>query len=72
MSNTSDILHRENIPNEGFLLLPSRLDYYEVLQLEKVLAGRSIVWLCEVSCAGQLDPLIVNHLDRDGTEAISF
>lgn len=72
MSNTSDILHKENIPSEGFLLLPSRLDYYEVLQLEKIFAGRSITWLCEVTCASQLDPLIVNHLDRDGTHAISF
>jgi len=72
MSQTSTIFNQEQIPSEGALFLPNRLDFHEILQLEQLLEGRSISWLCEINCATELDPLITNHLDRDNISAISF
>ncbi len=72
MSQSSQLNHTDRIPDNGFLLLPNRLDFHEVLQLERLFFDRKVVWLCEIDCASQLDSLITNHLDRDDIEAISF
>ena len=72
MSQSAKLLHIERIPAEGFLLLPNKLGFQELLQLEKQFSGRNVIWLCEQSCAAKLDAAILNHLAHDHVEAISF
>lgn len=70
MSNKIEILGKKNIPNEGALIIPGRLDFNEMLNLEQVLSGRKITWLCEEQV--DLDDAVRSYLDREGTTAICF
>lgn len=72
MSQSSQVRHQDRIPNSGFLLLPNRLEFQEVLLLEKIFFNRKIVWLCENACSEELDPLIFSHLSREGIHTHSF
>jgi len=70
MNNKIDILGQNNMPKEGALIIPGRLDFNEMLHLEQLLAGRKITWLCEEQVS--LDDAVLNYLDRDGVSAMSF
>lgn len=70
MSNKIEILGKNNIPTEGALIIPGRLDFNEMLNLEQVFSGRKITWLCEEQV--NLDDAVRNYLERDGVTAISF
>ncbi len=63
------LLGKENIPQAGgYLILPARLDYLDVLRLEAVLEGRNIVYLCEQGAA--LHPMLRAHLEREGAQVL--
>jgi len=70
MSQKIEILGKNNIPSEGVLVIPGRLDFHEMLNLEQLFSGRKITWLCEENV--QLDDTVCNYLERDESEAISF
>lgn len=70
MSNKIEILGQKNIPQEGTLVIPGRLDFQEMLHLEQVFSGRPISWLCEENVT--LDPAVESYLDREATTALSF
>ncbi len=67
-SSVVQILHRERLPSEGRLVVPARLDFPVLLQLEKLFAGRKITWLVEESAT--FDEAIQNHLQRSGSGAM--
>lgn len=68
----SKLLNTQNIPSGGFLLLPNKLGFQELLKLEGQFSDRKMIWLCEQSSAAELDTQIMAHLDRNEIEAISF
>jgi acyl-[acyl-carrier-protein]-phospholipid O-acyltransferase/long-chain-fatty-acid--[acyl-carrier-protein] ligase len=70
MSQKIKILGKNNIPSEGVLIIPGRLDFHEMLHLEQIFSSRKITWLCEESVT--LDDAVCSYLQRDGIEAISF
>ncbi|MBK1790371.1 AMP-binding protein [Persicirhabdus sediminis] len=47
MSQAIEFFGLENLSQKGALIIPGRLDFHEVLQLENKLADRQITWLCE-------------------------
>jgi acyl-[acyl-carrier-protein]-phospholipid O-acyltransferase/long-chain-fatty-acid--[acyl-carrier-protein] ligase len=59
-SNTIQILHRDRIPADGALVIPGRLNFEQLLHLEKLFAGRRITWLIEENA--KLDPAMQGHL----------
>jgi acyl-[acyl-carrier-protein]-phospholipid O-acyltransferase/long-chain-fatty-acid--[acyl-carrier-protein] ligase len=65
------IIGKENLPNGGgFIILPSQLGYFDLLRLELLLDGRSIVYLVEQGSA--LHPLLKVHLEKDSVNAMSI
>jgi acyl-[acyl-carrier-protein]-phospholipid O-acyltransferase/long-chain-fatty-acid--[acyl-carrier-protein] ligase len=70
MSKATQYIHRERIPSEPILILPGRLDHAELLELEKQLSNRKIVWLCEETVA--LAPATENYLKQTQKEVIAF
>lgn len=70
MSNKIEILGTENIPQDGALVIPGRLDFNEMLHLEKVFNDRPVTWLCEEKA--KLEPTVQSYLEREGTSAIFF
>lgn len=63
------LLQQENIPQSGgFLLVPSQLGHADLLRLEKVLAGREILYLAEHGAA--LEQALMNHLHHEGVHAM--
>ena len=44
---STQILHKDRIPATGVLVIPGRLDFEQLLHLEKLFAGRQITWLIE-------------------------
>ena len=70
MSNKIEILGQNIIPKEGVLVIPGRLDFNEMLNLEQIFSGRNITWLCEERVT--LDNAVQSYLEREGTTAISF
>lgn len=70
MSKSIQILGQDNLPDSAFLLIPGRLDFAELLQLEKILSGRKIIWLSEES--NHIDASIQAHLGKPDTIATSF
>ncbi|MFC5051984.1 AMP-binding protein [Rubritalea spongiae] len=70
MSKAIKYIHRERIPNEPTLILPGRLDHSELIELEKLLAHRKIIWLCEENVA--LSPSTENYLKQSKREVIAF
>lgn len=55
-------------PGGGFLILPNQLGYLDLLRLEVILNGRSIVYLVEEGAA--LHPLLRTHLEKDTVHAM--
>ncbi|OYV04108.1 MAG: hypothetical protein CFE26_18660, partial [Verrucomicrobiales bacterium VVV1] len=69
MSSASiELIHRERLPAGKALVIPSRLDFAQLLGLEKLLSGRKITWLIEED--SKLDPQIRTHLERSGSGAM--
>lgn len=63
------LLGKENLPSGGgFMILPSQLGYLDLLRLEVLLEGRSIVYLVEPKAA--LHPLLKTHLEKESVHAI--
>ena len=70
MSNDIEILGKENIPTEGALVVPGRLNFEDMLLLEQVFPGRNITWLCEEGIT--LDSSSKEYLERADISAVSF
>ena len=63
MSATSiQILHRDRIPAEGVLVIPGRLNFEQLLHLERLFAGRRITWLIEEN--SKLDAAVRAYLEK--------
>lgn len=41
------VIHQDRIPTSGFLAIPGRLDFQQLLHLEKMFSGRKITYLIE-------------------------
>lgn len=70
MSQKIDLLGKENIPADGALVIPGRLNHQEMLQLEQVFSGRKVTWLCEEKVV--LDAATRSYLEREDTTAVAF
>lgn len=64
------ILGKENIPSDGVLVIPGRLDFSEMLHLEKAFTGRNITWLCEENVT--LNDTVKKFLERSNVTAVTF
>ena len=67
-SSSIHILHRDRIPATGVLVIPSRLNFEQLLQLEKLFNGRNITWLVEET--SQHDPAMLAYLEKSGSGAM--
>ena len=64
-------LHGEsNIPSGGILIIANRLAFQDVLNLEKLLSGRKLVYL--IDRALDYDPLLQAQLEKEDTHALEF
>ncbi|MDX1680499.1 MAG: AMP-binding protein [Akkermansiaceae bacterium] len=69
MSTAShQILHADRIPEHGVLVIPGRLDFEQLLVLEKQFAGRSITWLVEENA--QHDSMMRHYLEQSDSGAM--
>lgn len=69
MSSTSlPVLFPERIPESGTLVIPSRLNFEQLLQIEKLFAHRSITWLVEES--SHHDPAMLGYLEKSRSGAM--
>jgi acyl-[acyl-carrier-protein]-phospholipid O-acyltransferase/long-chain-fatty-acid--[acyl-carrier-protein] ligase len=69
MSSASiQILNKERIPATGVLVIPGRLNFEQLLQLEKLFAGRKITWLVEEH--SHHDPSMRGYLEKSGSGAM--
>ncbi len=64
------VLGDEHVPANGVLIIPSQLSYHDLLHLEQMFEGRSIVLLSELNAS--LHPLLKNHLQGEATKALEF
>ncbi len=64
------ILGLENIPSSGALLIPSQLGLLDLHQLEKMLEGRSLVYLMERGAT--FDVKIKSHLEAAHVQAVEI
>lgn len=62
MSASIQFLNAQSIPSTGFLAIPGRLDFQQLLHLEKELQGRNITFLIEES--DSYDPALRSHMER--------
>lgn len=62
------VLHRDRIPATGVLVIPGRLNFEQLLQLEKLFAGRKITWLVEEH--SRHDPALRSYLEKSGSGAM--
>jgi acyl-[acyl-carrier-protein]-phospholipid O-acyltransferase/long-chain-fatty-acid--[acyl-carrier-protein] ligase len=67
-SASTHILHKERIPTTGVLVIPGRLNFEQLLQLEKLFTHRSITWLIEEG--SHHDPALRSYLEKSGTGAM--
>ncbi len=65
-----EVINRERVPSSGVMIVPNRLEFTDMLHLEKELAGRRIVYLVERSM--QYDPLLQAHLEKEDVLALEF
>ncbi len=64
----TQILHKDRIPATGVLVIPGRLNFEQLLQLEKLFAERKITWLIEES--SHHDPSLRAYLEKSGSGAM--
>lgn len=62
------ILHKDRIPSYGVLVIPGRLDFAQLLEIERIFSKRRITWLIEESA--QHDPAIRAHLEKSDSGAM--
>lgn len=67
-SSANPILNKRRIPATGTLVVPGRLNFEQLLQLEQVFAGRKITWLVEENA--EHDPLLRGYLEKSDSGAI--
>ena len=67
-SASTQWLHKERIPTTGVLVMPGRLNFEQLLQLEKLFEGRVITWLVEET--SHFDPLLRSHLEKSKSGAM--
>lgn len=67
-SPTLQILNTDRIPQTGILVIPGRLNFEQLLQLEQQFNGRKITWLVEENA--QHDPLMASYLEKSGSGAM--
>ena len=67
-SSANPILNKRRVPATGSLVVPGRLNFEQLLQLEKLFAGRSITWLVEENA--EHDPLMRGYLEKSDSGAI--
>jgi acyl-[acyl-carrier-protein]-phospholipid O-acyltransferase / long-chain-fatty-acid--[acyl-carrier-protein] ligase len=69
MSSASiQILHKDRLPSDGTLVIPGRLNFEQLLHLERLFSGRKITWLVEESA--HLDPAPRSFLEKSESGAI--
>lgn len=61
-ATTIQILHRDRIPADGVLVVPGRLNFEQLLHLEKLFDDRRVTWLIEENA--QLDPAMRGYLEN--------
>lgn len=66
--SATQVLHPDRIPASGFLAVPGRLDFQQLLHLEKQFSGRKITYLIEEN--DQHDPALRGHMERSGNGAM--
>lgn len=62
------VLHQERIPDSGFLAIPGRLDFNQLLHLEKQFQGREITYLIEEN--DHHDPALRSHMEKSSSGAM--
>jgi acyl-[acyl-carrier-protein]-phospholipid O-acyltransferase/long-chain-fatty-acid--[acyl-carrier-protein] ligase len=62
MSSAVQILHQDRIPESGCLVVPGRIDFHELLHLQRLFEGRAITWLIEENA--RLDPAVEGFLSH--------
>lgn len=67
-AHTPPILHPERIPKTGALVIPGRLSFEQLLQLEQIFANRNITWLLEES--SRHDPAMLGYLEQSQSGAM--
>lgn len=67
-SASTQILHKDRIPATGFLVIPGRLNFEQLLQFERIFAGRKITWLVEEH--SHHDPSLRSYLEKSGSGAM--
>ena len=67
-SASNQFLHKDRIPTTGALVIPGRLNFEQLLQLEKLFSGRKITWLIEEHSAH--DPAMRGYLEKSGSGAM--
>jgi len=68
MPLTPAILHEARIPAHGVLVVPGRLDFDQLLEIESIFSKRRITWLIEESA--HHDPAIRAHLEKSNSGAM--
>jgi len=68
MSSSTKLLFPERIPTTGFLAIPGRIDFEQLLHLERHLSGRKITYLIEEN--DHHDAALRNHMERAETGAM--
>jgi acyl-[acyl-carrier-protein]-phospholipid O-acyltransferase/long-chain-fatty-acid--[acyl-carrier-protein] ligase len=64
------ILGEAYLPEGGFLLIPSRLSFSDLLHLERFLVGRELEYL--IDSDGIYDQLLVAHMEKPDVKATRF
>lgn len=67
-ASSTQILHKDRIPATGVLVIPGRLNFEQLQQLEKSFAGRKITWLVEES--SQHEPAVRGHMEKSRSGAM--
>jgi acyl-[acyl-carrier-protein]-phospholipid O-acyltransferase/long-chain-fatty-acid--[acyl-carrier-protein] ligase len=65
------VLGKEHLPTGGgFMVLPARLGYPDLMRLEALLGGRELVYLIEQGAAH--DPELKAHLEKESVQAMAI
>ena len=62
------VLHPDRVPSTGFLCVPGRLDFQQLLHLEKHFSERKITYLIEEN--DQHDPVLLRYMEGSGNGAM--
>ncbi len=69
MSST-EIIYRQDLPQDTFLLLPARLNLHELQALRAQITTQKVIWLVEEN--SKLAPEIQAYLENTGEEGVMF